>query len=86
MKFEDIEIGKIYSCGDDAVNKIVDKGKDWICLLTYSYNHYVSVPKIYGKDDFIYEYWYEETESWIRDIFEEELRFAEEDKLTNRDE
>ena len=81
MVFNEIEIGKIYSSGDDALYKITDKANDWICGLVYSYNHKVCVPFIYGEKDFIYEYWNEETEEYVYDIFANELFFAEDNIL-----
>lgn len=72
INFEDIEIGKLYTCGDDALFKVLEKGKDWILVLTYSYNHKVACPWIYSlkEDSFIFEYLYEETEDYLKEIFD----------------
>jgi hypothetical protein len=69
MKIEDFEIGKCYSVGDDGLYKVVAKGCDWLCILSYSYNHcscsseIVSVEWCDGD-------WHEETDDWITEIFD----------------
>lgn len=74
MTREEIEIGKCYSCGDDGLYKVVATGKDWACVLHYSYNHRVCTTEI--RDYEFFEDFQEETEQWMYDIFGE-LRLNE---------
>lgn len=66
MTFNELEIGKFYTCGDDATYKVVDKGNDWILTLDYSYNHHVATPWIFSINDDIdiIESWHEETDDY----------------------
>lgn len=69
MSIQDIEVGKCYTCGDDGLYKVVAKGDDWLCVLSYSYNHCVCVPQIISEE-WIYSDWYEETDEWSKSIFD----------------
>ena len=85
MTLSEAEIGKCYSCHDDALYKLISKGRDWVCVLHYSYNHYACTAEIHNEE-FLLDL-EEETDKWMYDIFDEELRFDESwgDSLTNRD-
>lgn len=67
--FNELEIGKCYTYGDDSLYKVVDKGTDWILVLSYSYNHHVATPWIYKDSEIKYDKLYEETDEWKTDIF-----------------
>ena len=60
MEFEDLEIGHCYTCGDDAIYKVIEKGKDWFITLNYSCNHKVVMPWIFQSTDDIINDWYDE--------------------------
>ena len=70
INFSELEIGHYYSRGDDASYKVVDKGSDWVLVLSYSYNHHVATLWIFNiaeinEDIFLHE----ETDEWETDIF-----------------
>ena len=67
--FSELEIGKCYTYGDDSLYKVVDKGTDWILVLSYSCNHHVATPWIYKDSEIKYDKLYEETDEWIIDVF-----------------
>lgn len=67
MTKEEIEIGKCYSCKDDALYNVVATGKDWVCVLHYSYNHCVCTAEFHDYEFF--KDLQEETEQWMYDIF-----------------
>ena len=74
MTKEELEEGKCYSRGDNAVYKIVAMDNNWILVLQYSFNHRIAVPWIYTSEEFIednLEEINENTEHWYYDIFEE---------------
>ena len=82
MKLEDLEIGKCYSRGDDALYKVIAKGNGWVCVLHYSYNHKVCVSQICNEEELYLEGMKEVTDNWEYEIFEE-LRYSDYDTLTN---
>lgn len=51
INFSELEIGHYYSRGDDASYKVVDKGSDWVLVLSYSHNHCVVTPRIFNKTE-----------------------------------
>ena len=83
MKIEDLEIGKCYSRGDDALYKVVAKGEGWVCVLHYSHNHYVCTVEICNEDELYMEGMKESTEEWEYEIFEE-LRYSSWNTITNK--
>ena len=56
ITFEDLEIGKFYTTHDDCLFKVVDKGKNWYLVLSYSYNHHVFNPILYPKEEMLEDY------------------------------
>lgn len=70
MRFDDIEVGHIYTPHDDGVYKIIEKGADYIIALNYSYNHKVATPWIYKYDDKFLDSLDEETDDYVRYIFD----------------
>ena len=83
MTLEDLEIGKCYSRGDDALYKVVAKGNDWVCILQYSYNHYVCTADILNEEELYMDGMKEVTEDWEYEIFNE-LRYSRWGVLTNK--
>lgn len=69
MTFNELEIGHCYSRGDDALYKVVDKGPDWVLVLSYSFNHRVATPWIFNTIDINEDNLHEETDEWETDIF-----------------
>lgn len=70
MTFNDLKIGYYYTHGDDAVYKIIDKGSNWVCALTYEISHHVACPEIFMYDDFDYNTLYEDDFDECEYIFE----------------
>ena len=70
MKLEDLEIGKYYTRGDDALYKVVAKGSDWVCVLHYSYNHHVCDAEIRNEENLYMDGMYEDIDDWNDEIFD----------------
>ena len=71
MKWEDIEVGKVYGSHDDASHLVTYKTNSWICVLDYSRNHGVASPIIWDRitdGDWIEE-WEEYEDYYIEEIF-----------------
>ena len=83
MKLEELEVGKCYSRRDDALYKVVAKGDGWVCVLHYSYNHYVCVAEICDEEELYMEGMEEVTEEWEYEIFNE-LHYTSWNTLTNK--
>ena len=65
MKFEEIEVGKVYNAGHDAsLYLVTHKGYNYIVVINYSTVHYVAVQQFYAKD-YDYSEWYLEDEYYI---------------------
>lgn len=48
MKFEEIEVGQVYSAENDvSLYLVVHKGYNYIIVINYSTVHYVAVPQFY---------------------------------------
>lgn len=58
MTFQEIEIGTWYSSPhSESTYKVIDKGKDWLCVLCYSCVHYNCDAHFIKSDDEILENW-----------------------------
>ena len=82
MKFVDLEIGHYYTHGDDASYKVVDKGEDWVCVLSYSSHHNVASPIIFSEDDFNFDKLYEDTDEYGAKWCFDNLSYAGHDALS----
>lgn len=69
INFNNLEIGHCYSRGDDALYKVIDKGSDWVLVLSYSYNHHIANPWIFNAVEINEDNLHEETNEWEIDIF-----------------
>ena len=69
MTFDELEIGRCYSRGDDALYKVVSKGADWILVLSYSYNHHVATPWIFSSREINEDNLHEVIDEWVTDTF-----------------
>lgn len=49
MTFNELEIGHCYSRGDDALYKVMDKGTNWVLVLSHSSHHHVATPWIFNS-------------------------------------
>ena len=76
MKLEDLEIGKYYTRGDDALYKVVAKGSDWVCVLHYSYNHRVCSSEICNEEELYMEGMHEDEDTWYNDSIFDELVYG----------
>ena len=64
MKFEDIEIGMFYSSpNSETIYKVIDKGKDWICVLSYSCEYHICAPCLIKSDNKALDIWEQEDDS-----------------------
>ena len=84
MKFEDLEIGHCYSRGDDASYKVIDKGSDWVLVLSHSSNHRVATPWIFSSKEINEDNLYEETDEWDNDVFNN-LEYHDYDMLKEKE-
>lgn len=52
-KPEDLKIGHYYTYHDDALYKIIDKGKDWVAFISYYFNDSIASVHIESQKDFL---------------------------------
>ena len=86
MKWEDIEVGKVYGSHDDASYLVTHKTNEWMCLLQHSRNHGVASPIIWDRitdGDWIEE-WEEYENYYIDEIFNN-LEYINSDTLKEKD-
>lgn len=71
MKWEDIEVGKVYGSYDDASYLVTYKTDGWICVLHHSRNHKLVNPEIWDRitDGGWIEEWEEYEDYYIDEIF-----------------
>ena len=69
MTVNELKIGHCYSRGDDALYKVIDKGTNWVLVLSYSYSHRVASPWIFNSAEINEDNLYEETDEWVVEIF-----------------
>lgn len=69
MKFEEIEVGKVYSAEHDVnLYLVTHKGYNYIVVINYSTVHHVAVQQFYAKD-YDYSEWYLEDKYYIDGLF-----------------
>lgn len=74
MTFEEIEVGVYYSSpNSESTYKVVDKGKDWLCVLRYSCVHYVCDAHFIHSDDEFLKDW--KVDDDYNDFYFESLSF-----------
>jgi hypothetical protein len=70
MTFNDLKKGRIYYfLGSDAYYKVLDKGRNWACLLGFEGAHYVANPVIWDKDSDLTGL-VEDFDDYVEDIFD----------------
>lgn len=78
MKWEDVEVGKVYGANDDATYLVTYKTDDWICVLHHSRNHKLVNPEIWDRnvDNEWIKKWNEYEDFYISEIFDN-LKFID---------
>lgn len=84
MTKEELEIGKFYTSGGEAIYKLEDIGTDWVLVLHYSTVHYVANTEFFKLDEFL-ETFYLEDDDWWDNLFYEDLVFEDFLTLKNKD-
>lgn len=78
MKWEDIEVGKVYGVYDDATYLVTYKTDEWICVLHHSNNHKIVSPEIWSRsaDNEWINKWNEYDDFYTSEIFDN-LKFID---------
>lgn len=81
MTFNDLKKGRIYYfLGSDAYYKVLDKGRNWACLLCFEGAHYVANPVIWDKDSDLTGL-VEDFDDYVEDIFDNLIYLKDKDIL-----
>ena len=81
MTFNDLKKGRIYRfLGSDAYYKVLDKGRNWACLLCFDGAHGVANPVIWDKG-FDLTGLVEDFDDYVEDIFDNLICVKDKDIL-----
>lgn len=81
MTFNDLKKGRIYRfIGSDAYYKVLDKGRNWVCLLCFDGEHGVANPVIWDKG-FDLTGLVEDFDDYVEDIFDNLIYLKDKDIL-----